>query len=37
MLSGWSRCAKPAGIQAATATNAAPRNSAELSLENVEG
>jgi len=36
MVSGWTRCAKLAGIKAATVTNVAPCNSVELRLENVE-
>ena len=36
MLSAWTRCAKLAGIKAATATNTAPCSRTELSLENIE-
>src|SRR5579859_3734592 len=36
MESVWNCCAKLAGIKAATATNAAPCNTTELSLENLK-
>jgi hypothetical protein len=36
MVFGWTGCARLAGVKAATATNAAPCNSTELSFKNVE-